>query len=283
MVEKGVLSVKWKPGLKHSKWPHVISGVEEGKWRLEAGYVLKDGEAMKKGDWSVVWKPNMVFGNRKTASKEGEWLTKCNQCDNGETTVTCNVKCSNCQGNGTTEIEETCDECNGRGTVTPEKGTLGWLVALKRCSSCIDGRTACSWGCRLVNLPPFHSFSLNLSCSNKSAHNLGEGNWRSDKELHSVWGSVCVTCRGVGSVVINFFGGQMPCLSCGGMGGWPCLGCRGQGNKCKKCSGAGFIPGALKCGTCEGEGKKLENIQCNVCKGTGEVKCLQCEDGWRRL
>ena len=287
--KEGTDEIVWTSGLPYPNCPHVISDVEEGMWHPEAGYGWKDVEAMKKGDWTVVWKPNLVFGDRKTASKEGEWLTKCNECDNGEKTVACNVKCSNCQGNGTTEIEETCDECNGRGTVTPEKDTLGWLVALKRCSSCIDGRTACSWGCRLVNLPPFHSFSLNLSCSNKSAHNLGEGNWRSDKELHSVWGSVCVTCSGVGSVVINFLGNQMPCLSCGGMGGWPCLGCRGQGNKCKKCSGAGFIPGALKCGTCEGEGKKLENIQCNVCKGTGEVektqkkKCLQCEDGWRRL
>ena len=285
-VEKGVLSVKWTPGLKHSKWPHVISGVEEGKWYSEDGYVwVAPKDAV---DWAVVWKPNMVFGDRKTASKEGEWLTKCNQCDNGEKTVARNVECSNCQGNGTTEIEETCDECNGRGTVTPKKDTLGWLAALERCSSCIDGRTACSWGCRLVNLSPSHSFRWNPYCSNRSAHGMREGNWRSDKELHSVWATPCSLCGGSGSSMMTL-AGQDLCTACDGTGVADCFACRGQGNKCKKCSGEGLIPRDSKCGTCEGTGKKLENIQCNVCKGTGEVektqkmKCLQCEDGWRRL
>ena len=281
-MKTGDWTVVWTPGLKHSKWSHVISAVKEGNWLPEAGY---DWVAPKDVvDWTVVWTPNKDVGDRKTASKEGEWLIKCDQCDNGEKTGTCNVKCRECKGFGTTAIERVCSECNGDGS----GGTEYWSDKCSS-SSCIDGRTACSWGCRLVNLPPFHSFSLNLSCSNKSAHNLGEGNWRSDKELHSVWARSCSFCNGSGCVIA--WGVQWPCSSCEGMGGWPCLICSGQGKECSECGGDGVIQKSreLKCESCEGEGKKLENKQCNVCKGSGEVeetqkmKCRQCEDGWRRL
>ena len=116
-----------------AKWPPATSP--------DAGYDWKDGEAMEKGDWSVVWRPNKDVGDRKTASKEGEWLTKCNQCDNGEKTVTCNVKCRECNGFGTTAIERVCFKCNGDGSC----GTEYWSVECPS-SSCIDGRTACGAG-----------------------------------------------------------------------------------------------------------------------------------------
>ena len=250
-VKEGVLSVKWTPGRTHSKWPHVISAVKEGNWRPEAGYVWKDDvEAMKNGDWTVVWKPNMDFGNRKTASKEGEWLTKCDQCrGDGKKIVT--RSCNNCF-KGKILSKKKCSECNGTSKITQEGS--------RDCGVCEQkGKTGC----------------------------LNECEWFS---LGNRWVQACPVCNGKRTVCVPnvYFGGwdEYICGRCQGIGLIPCLICSGNGKVCATCDGTGCYRYRYEkeCDECK-NGYTESQETCQTCNGKGAVddtrQCSFCETGWR--
>lgn len=63
----------WKPGTPHPTIPHIITMAQEGKWRCEPGYVLRNPEDPMAG---AIWKhkrPHPDYPHVFSGKAEGEW------------------------------------------------------------------------------------------------------------------------------------------------------------------------------------------------------------------
>ena len=69
------LSVRWRPGQKSRKHPHVVASDPEGQWTSAPGYRWVDKDAA--GDLRVQWSPGKPHPHRENtvaAHTEGQWV-----------------------------------------------------------------------------------------------------------------------------------------------------------------------------------------------------------------
>ena len=131
-------SLKWKPGVRHIKYIHVISGTVEGQWYPEQGYEW-DNPNGQIGPVHKIQPCNKCNGQRyvttyvkcKTCNGSGKVKESLGSLYNLASDITKTasgvdigrvnnryVKCSSCNGKGRIQQSVTCDRCNGTGRYT---------------------------------------------------------------------------------------------------------------------------------------------------------------------
>lgn len=256
--------VTWREGLAHDGKPHWRSGCDEGQWKPEDGYVLKEKDASPLSE--LVWSPGLEFGDRRTSDKEGSWETRvsCTECSSsGKRTV--EITCPQCNGSCSVGGSETCGFCSG-------KGSTDGLELCRGCNGLGTIRQDCSAGCSQITRSGRVLFQHGFVCSNCS----GSGTVANTAGMVGDIAGAAIGAAIFGSSYrpASSAPARITCSTCGGLGGYQCGTCSGLGYsqvRCSACSGTGRVRQSNRCTACGGTGKKSVVLRCVSC-ANGKVK-----------